>query len=66
MKVEKSEYYFKFTTNISIAVESGIKRLSETQKLFDLISLYDRAIQQFPTLSLFINGLKIPDKEILI
>jgi hypothetical protein len=66
MKINKSEFYFKFTTNIAIAVDAGIKRLSKTQKLFDLISLYDRSIQQFPTLSLFINGLKIPDNEIMI
>ena len=42
------------------------KLLSTTQKLFELISLYERSIQQFPTLSLFMNGVKIPDNEILI
>ena len=66
IKLDKSEFYFKFATNIAISVDAGIKRLSATQKLFELISLYERSIQQFPTLSLFMNGVKIPDNEILI
>ena len=65
-KLNKSEYYFKFTTNIAISVDAGVKRLSESQKLFELVSLYERSAQQYPTLSLFINGIKIPDAEILV
>jgi len=68
MKIDKDEYYFKFTTNIAISVDAGIKKLNEAkgQKLFSLISLYKRSIEQFPTLSLFINGVKIPDELIYI
>lgn len=65
-KINRSEYYFKFTTNIAISVDAGVKRLSESQKLFELVSLYERSAQQYPTLSLFINGIKIPDAEILV
>ncbi len=66
MKLDKDEYYFKFTTNIAVSMDSGNKRLSSDQKLFELVSLYNRSSKQFPTLSLFLNGVKIPDKEIMI
>lgn len=66
LKLNKSEYYFKFTSNIVISVDAGIKKLTPDQKLFELVSLYDRSSKQLPTLSLFINGIKIPDAEILV
>lgn len=66
LRVTSNTNYFKFNTNVTISYDAGIKRLTKDQKLFSLLSLYQHSINQLPTLSVFVNGLKIPDKNIMI
>ncbi|MGL4949584.1 MAG: hypothetical protein ACRC5M_04320 [Anaeroplasmataceae bacterium] len=66
MRIPETEEYFKFTSNIVVSMDSGIKKVNDDQKLFSLISLYERAINQLPTITVFLNGKKIPDEFIYV
>lgn len=65
LRVYEDTIYFKFTTNIAIAVDAG-REVMGNQKLFSLVDLYTRSSAQLPTLSLYLNGIKIPDSKIKV
>ncbi|MBR1818123.1 MAG: hypothetical protein IJ772_04665 [Bacilli bacterium] len=60
------DYYFKFTSNIVISYDDGIMKTNDEQEVYSLLSLSKRSKNHFPTLSLYIDGVKIPDEEIYI
>lgn len=60
------EYYFKFNSNIVISMDDGIIKTNSEQDIYSLLSLSERSRAHFPTLSLFIDGVKVPDEEIYI
>ena len=66
LRLNVKEYYFKLTSNIAISIDNGIKRESFDQKLFSLLNVYDRSTKERPTISLFVNNLKVPDSEIYV
>ena len=43
-----------------------VLRESFDQKLFFLLNVYDRSTKERPTISLFVNNLKVPDSEIYV
>ena len=66
LRLYNSEYYFKFTANIVVSVDDGIIKTNDEQPLFSLISLKERSNSLFPTLSVYIDGKKVPDEKIYI
>ena len=65
-RLESETIYFKFTSNIPISVDDGIRRVDNKQDLFKILKLKDRCKLNMPSFTLYVNRKKVPDELIYI